>query len=152
MPPLEPVCVTYNIDMDTEFKFYDASPMKLIRRVVGRDAEGNLTSIRANRALFRDWLSTHLDIKWNKHFNRYEEAADGVTIHFDDGSSATGDILVGADGVHSKGIGCFSPPELLYRQLISNSTDSATSPNSTQIEQRPYRHDHRRCRTKQRTI
>ncbi|MCJ1360449.1 MAG: hypothetical protein MMC33_010454 [Icmadophila ericetorum] len=102
MPPLEPVCVTYNIDMDTEFKFYDASPMKLIRRVVGRDAEGNLTSIRANRALFRDWLSTHLDIKWNKHFNRYEEAADGVTIHFDDGSSATGDILVGADGVHSK--------------------------------------------------
>ena len=29
------------------------------------------------------------------------ETADGVTAHFADGSSATGDVLLGADGVHS---------------------------------------------------
>ncbi|GAA3430735.1 FAD-dependent oxidoreductase [Kutzneria kofuensis] len=29
------------------------------------------------------------------------ETADGVTAHFADGSTATGDVLIGADGVHS---------------------------------------------------
>jgi 2-polyprenyl-6-methoxyphenol hydroxylase-like FAD-dependent oxidoreductase len=31
----------------------------------------------------------------------YEETADGVTLHLDDGSTASGDVLVGADGIRS---------------------------------------------------
>lgn len=40
-------------------------------------------------------------IEVGKRFVRYEQNASQVTAHFEDGSSATGDLLVGADGVHS---------------------------------------------------
>ena len=42
-------------------------------------------------------------VHFDKKFQRYEETPDGrVVVHFDDGSSAIGDILVGADGANSK--------------------------------------------------
>jgi salicylate hydroxylase len=40
-------------------------------------------------------------IRLNKRVRRYVETADGVELHFDDGTSASGDILVGADGLKS---------------------------------------------------
>jgi 2-polyprenyl-6-methoxyphenol hydroxylase-like FAD-dependent oxidoreductase len=42
-------------------------------------------------------------VRYGKVFERYELAADGrPTAHFADGTSATGDVLVGADGMHSR--------------------------------------------------
>jgi len=42
-------------------------------------------------------------VHFDKKFERYEETSDGrVIAHFDDGSSAAGDVLVGADGGSSK--------------------------------------------------
>jgi 2-polyprenyl-6-methoxyphenol hydroxylase-like FAD-dependent oxidoreductase len=41
-------------------------------------------------------------VRWDKNFVRYEQAARGITAHFADGSTATGDILVGADGSNSR--------------------------------------------------
>lgn len=42
-------------------------------------------------------------VRYGKTFDRYELAADGrPTAHFADGTSATGDILVGADGINSR--------------------------------------------------
>jgi len=42
-------------------------------------------------------------IEFDKQFVRYEQTADGnVTAYFADGTSATGDVLVGADGVGSR--------------------------------------------------
>lgn len=73
--------------------------------------------LRSNRSKLRDFLSAHLDIKWNKNLAQIEENADTVTLHFDDGTSATGDVLVGADGVHSKG------KATMYRILIKRNTD-----------------------------
>ena len=37
----------------------------------------------------------------NAHVERFEQDADGVTITLADGSTATGDVLIGADGIHS---------------------------------------------------
>jgi len=37
----------------------------------------------------------------NKKLKRFEQDADGVTLHFVDGTQARADALVGADGVHS---------------------------------------------------
>ena len=60
--------------------------------------------IRADRRKLREWLSTDIDINWNKKLTHYEQDSEGVEAFFEDGSSAKGDILVGADGVGSRGI------------------------------------------------
>ena len=76
------------------------------REVVARvtSGEGN-EIVRANRSRLRDYLSAHLDINWDKHCTDIEERGNKVVLHFGDGTSAIGDVLVGADGVHSKGLG-----------------------------------------------
>jgi 2-polyprenyl-6-methoxyphenol hydroxylase-like FAD-dependent oxidoreductase len=58
-----------------------------------------------SRMTLRQVLLTGLEdiTAFGKQFERYEENADGtVTAFFADGSSATGDVLVGADGARSK--------------------------------------------------
>jgi 2-polyprenyl-6-methoxyphenol hydroxylase-like FAD-dependent oxidoreductase len=58
-----------------------------------------------SRMTLRQVLLTGLEdiTEFGKQFVRYEENADGtVTAFFGDGSSETGDVLVGADGARSK--------------------------------------------------
>jgi 2-polyprenyl-6-methoxyphenol hydroxylase-like FAD-dependent oxidoreductase len=58
-----------------------------------------------SRMTLRQVLLTGLEdiTEFGKQFERYEESADGkVTAFFADGSSVTGDVLVGADGARSK--------------------------------------------------
>ena len=58
-----------------------------------------------SRVTFRRVLLAGLDdvVHFDKEFTRYEQAGDGaVTAHFADGSSAAGDLLVGADGARSR--------------------------------------------------
>ncbi|KAL9079051.1 MAG: hypothetical protein Q9157_002019 [Trypethelium eluteriae] len=57
--------------------------------------------VRANRSRLREWLATKVDVEWNKTMAKIEEDEKSVTVHFTDGTSATGDVLVGCDGVHS---------------------------------------------------
>jgi 2-polyprenyl-6-methoxyphenol hydroxylase-like FAD-dependent oxidoreductase len=56
-----------------------------------------------NRGAFRRCLTQGVDVRWGKRITRYEEsAAEGkVTVHFDDGTSERGDLLVAADGGNS---------------------------------------------------
>jgi 2-polyprenyl-6-methoxyphenol hydroxylase-like FAD-dependent oxidoreductase len=57
-----------------------------------------------SRMTLRQVLLTGLEeiVQFDKTFSRYEQHADGtVTAFFADGSSATGDLLVGADGTSS---------------------------------------------------
>ncbi|KAJ4287129.1 hypothetical protein N0V88_007751 [Collariella sp. IMI 366227] len=57
--------------------------------------------IRAERSRLRDWLLTNLPVQWGKIVTDIEHNEDGVAVHFKDGTIAKGDMLVGADGVHS---------------------------------------------------
>jgi 2-polyprenyl-6-methoxyphenol hydroxylase-like FAD-dependent oxidoreductase len=57
-----------------------------------------------DRVTLREILLTELDdvLHFDKKFERYERSPEGkVTAHFADGTTATGDVLVGADGVNS---------------------------------------------------
>ncbi|KAL5402960.1 hypothetical protein PMIN06_003017 [Paraphaeosphaeria minitans] len=57
--------------------------------------------IRAERSRLRKWLLTNILVQWSKTLTDIEQDEEGVTVRFKDGSSARGDIVVGADGVHS---------------------------------------------------
>ena len=55
-----------------------------------------------NRLTLREILLAGLDVRFGKTFTHYSPAPDGhVAAHFADGSSAAGDLLVGADGTGS---------------------------------------------------
>lgn len=59
--------------------------------------------MRCERRRLRDWLSTKIPIQWNKRMSSMKEDDSGVTVQFEDGTSARGDIVVGADGFNSAG-------------------------------------------------
>jgi 2-polyprenyl-6-methoxyphenol hydroxylase-like FAD-dependent oxidoreductase len=64
---------------------------------------GDPVHCNVDRATVRQILLTGLDDRC--HFGRrlagYDSDPDGVTVTFDDGTTATGDVLVGADGIRS---------------------------------------------------
>ena len=67
----------------------------------------------ASRISLREVLLSGLDgvVRLGKNFERYEITADGrVIAHFADGTSATADVLIGADGANSR----------VRRQLLPN--------------------------------
>jgi 2-polyprenyl-6-methoxyphenol hydroxylase-like FAD-dependent oxidoreductase len=58
-----------------------------------------------SRMTLRQVLLTGLEdvVEFDKRFERFDYNPDGtVTVHFEDGGSATGDVLVGADGAGSR--------------------------------------------------
>ncbi|GAA3263667.1 FAD-dependent oxidoreductase [Nonomuraea helvata] len=58
-----------------------------------------------SRMTLRQVLLTGVEdvVHFDKEFSHYEQHAGGkVTAHFTDGTTATGDVLVAADGAHSK--------------------------------------------------
>ncbi|KAI4235091.1 MAG: hypothetical protein LQ349_003387 [Xanthoria aureola] len=57
--------------------------------------------VRAERRRLRDWLATNIPIQWGKRVQRIVDNDDEVSVYFEDGTSAKGDILVGADGIKS---------------------------------------------------
>ncbi|KAK1489737.1 early conidial development-2 [Colletotrichum cuscutae] len=81
-----------------QFVFYDVSKPSW-RVGVTDDETGKI--VRANRQRLRDWLLQHLPVQFNKRLVRLEERDDKVVAHFEDGSSETGNILVGAEGSRS---------------------------------------------------
>jgi 2-polyprenyl-6-methoxyphenol hydroxylase-like FAD-dependent oxidoreductase len=64
------------------------------------DCERPITRIALRRVLLEGLEGI---VQFGKKFVSFEEAPDGaVTVRFEDGSSATGDVLIGADGANSR--------------------------------------------------
>lgn len=57
--------------------------------------------LRVNRLRLRELLSTKIPVQWDKQAFSVSESPDTVTVSFQDGTSATGSLLIGADGVWS---------------------------------------------------
>ncbi|PQE07869.1 hypothetical protein CJF32_00002996 [Rutstroemia sp. NJR-2017a WRK4] len=78
------------INARTALPRYKIPPSKLRRRV--------------HRLKIKDLLSTHLDVQEGKAFKTLSvpsNASDPVVVHFADGTSAEGSLVVGADGNNS---------------------------------------------------
>ena len=86
------------LELQPQFFFYDITRPEFR---VGVVADDTLKVIRANRGRLRDWLMQNINVKFNKRLLRVEEHGDKVTAYFEDGTSATGDFLVGAEGTRS---------------------------------------------------
>ncbi|KAI4602810.1 hypothetical protein KJ359_008029 [Pestalotiopsis sp. 9143b] len=86
------------LDLKTQICFYTGGA----EQRVGVQDTPETPCLRANRPKLRRWLATDVPIQWSKQLLRIEDTDAGqVTLVFADGTSATGDILVGADGVNS---------------------------------------------------
>ncbi|KAK5047652.1 hypothetical protein LTR84_006317 [Exophiala bonariae] len=99
MPSFDHVSLGYEHGMEAEFAYFNAFTGEEQMRLSHSKEKPFL---RSDRSKVRLWLMHKLDIQWNKHFIRYTEDSDGVTAYFEDGTSAKGSLLVGADGVNSK--------------------------------------------------
>ncbi|KAJ3492699.1 hypothetical protein NLG97_g5205 [Lecanicillium saksenae] len=67
-------------------------------------ADGVAAEYSVSRMTLRQMLLTGLEdhVQFDKHFSRYTQNDDGtITVHFKDGSSEVGDVLVGAEGTNS---------------------------------------------------
>ncbi|KIW80686.1 hypothetical protein Z517_07302 [Fonsecaea pedrosoi CBS 271.37] len=53
------------------------------------------------REKIRNLLTPHTNLQTGKHVTGYSDDADGVTLHFKDGTTARGALLVAADGARS---------------------------------------------------
>ncbi|WP_280425267.1 FAD-dependent oxidoreductase [Nocardia carnea] len=67
------------------------------------DLGAPITGARRRRlnAMLADALDPH-EIEFNTTAVEYTQTAGNVTVHFEDGRSATGDLLLGADGIGSR--------------------------------------------------
>ena len=92
----------------TEFRLHDTA--EVVSEIALGDSHENrfgapylqvyrpdLLRILAERVLEQSTAALHL----NKPMERYEEHDQGVTLHFKDGTTTSGDVLVGSDGIKS---------------------------------------------------
>lgn len=63
--------------------------------------QGHDAAVQFLRSELRGLLQDGVDIKWNKRLVMFEDNDDQVVAHFEDGTHAAGDLLVGCDGGRS---------------------------------------------------
>lgn len=97
-----------------------------------RDAVDSERSV--SRSTLRQVLLTGMDdvVHYGKEFTRYEQHPDGtVTAHFTDGTTATGDVLVAADGTRSAVRRQFLPhAEIKDAGITAIATKTALTPET----------------------
>jgi 2-polyprenyl-6-methoxyphenol hydroxylase-like FAD-dependent oxidoreductase len=81
----------------------------------------------ALQAILYDRLKEGTTVQFNKKLVQIEQSSELVTACFADGSQATGGLLIGADGIHSKvREQLFGRPDLRLSEELRNFTISAT--------------------------
>lgn len=80
-------------DVGDGFTFANEKMQPILKIPSGQDA-----AVQFLRSELRKLLQEGINIEWNKRIVMFEEKSDRVIAHFEDGSHATGDFLVGCDG------------------------------------------------------
>ena len=91
----------------------------------GLELEDGTVSLCVKRGLLQrllreEALGRGIKVEFGKRMESYELTEDGVTARFSDGSSATGDLLIGSDGIHSRTRQILNPgaPKPSYTGLV----------------------------------
>lgn len=126
LEPFEAASANYNRERDDGFTIVDGQSNEILGTTSLSSKPGTSYGMFVSRNRLRGILTKHLDIHYNKQFLEYEVNQDGVTVRFKDGSTATGTILVGADGanssVRSQLLPGFRATESQYTMLNGNVT------------------------------
>lgn len=96
--PIDQTSHLLPLELPAQFAFYDVTKPEMRVGVVSDDS-GKI--IRANRQRLRDWLLQGIDVQFDKRVVKIDEKGDKVIVHFQDGTSESGDIVVGAEGTRS---------------------------------------------------
>ncbi len=87
-----------NREYDSGREFYTIHPLEM-------EAKYGAPFVAFHRGALHQMLISAVpehSIKLNKRLKSLDQNADSITLHFEDGSSAQVDAVIGADGVHSK--------------------------------------------------
>ena len=108
----------------------------------GPDPDGTVTTTirRADlyAALRAEAERRGIAISYDKRLVAADSRADGVTVRFADGGTAEGDLLVGADGVHSQVRKLLNPSGPAPRYLgLLNAGGFTTAPVEADLERTP---------------
>lgn len=114
--PIEQTNHLIPLKLPAQFVFYDVDRPGLREGVNDDDETGQI--VRANRQRLRDYLRRFIPVQYDRRVVRVEEVGDGVTVFFEKGGSATGDIVIGAEGTQSAGkFWLVSPSAALFISL-----------------------------------
>lgn len=99
------LCVATSIKPATGRAFFDEQLVeKFVQPTPYSDTAPDAAAFGINRLTLREILLARLEgiVHFGKTFERHEHSPDGrVRAHFADGTTTTGDLLVGADGTNS---------------------------------------------------
>lgn len=85
------------LDLETQVVFYFNNER------IGTEGSPATPLLRANRLQLRRWLSTKINVQYGRVASKVERVGDKMVVTFRNGTTAMGDIVVGADGANSIG-------------------------------------------------
>ncbi|KAI0378040.1 FAD/NAD(P)-binding domain-containing protein [Hypomontagnella monticulosa] len=83
------------LDLESQVIFYFHNDR------LGTEGSPSTPTMRANRLRLRKWLATNIDVQYGRVASKIERVGDKMVVAFTNGTTATGDIVVGADGANS---------------------------------------------------
>lgn len=128
----------------TGMRVLDGSGAEVASRPLG-EAEDPVLRYRCmrrgelNAALQAEVLRRGITIRHGARLVSVQDGPDSVTAHFADGSTATGDLLIGADGLHSTVRRFIAPgagPRYAGEQVFYGYTTDASPPEDTEDTER----------------
>ncbi|KAM0322028.1 hypothetical protein ACHAQA_009771 [Verticillium albo-atrum] len=99
----------------SRFPLYDLSTAKL---EAATPPATEAQRIRVTRERLRRLIAQDIPIEWSKAFSSFSQDGEGVTVAFDDGSEATGRLVVACDGGTSRVRRALFPDSEGYRLPI----------------------------------
>lgn len=99
--PIRSISPNSELGLNDTFAVLDGQSGEIIGTTTSKNLDGVGRGFMVARERLRRLLTKSLNLQTGKFLTRYEEKEDGVTVYFNDGTSARGDILIGADGSSS---------------------------------------------------